>query len=273
MATSPAHKYAVTGAHPDQLNIDFGDGVPQGPGAGHYLKPEEAFIDAGDWLWVFAEASRQLGRGGAHGVEWDAFIFQELATKMYGFTTPEPQGHNYAESPGARIRQQIGGRLGGASYKVVGYIHSHRSGASAFGDDSNTLSRIGVKSTGHIEGDLAVAYMFSPQDILVGLRTPTGAVKRVRLLAHVKEEINRARTTEETLQIPSRAVLRILQRPRHLVFLETTLRKAQGQDWAPGKPDWRKKAIDAAARELMHHPRNAHEARRFDKIRSAGGLP
>lgn len=271
MNMSVEHKYAVQGAHPDQFNIDFGDGIPQGPGPGHYPTLREAFIGGADWLWIFAEASRRIGRKGAEGREWDAFIFFDRSTGAYGFTTAEPHGHSSTESPTKRITQ-LRRRLGGNSYNAMGYIHSHPSGAFAFGYSSEVFSLIGVDpETGAIDGDLAQAYIFSPQEIWMGLLTPTGAVKRVRLLGHVKAEINRVRR-DEPLGVPSRAVLRILQRQSHLVFFEEMLRPAQGRTWAPGSEDWRKKAIDAAARELMHHPRNEREARRFDQIRSAGGL-
>ncbi|GEM_PF-4926508 len=265
------HKYAVTGAHPDQLNIDLGDGIPQGPGPGHYPTLREAFIGAADWLWIFAEASRGIGRKGAHGREWDAFIFKDHSTQAYGFTTPEPHGHTSAELSTRRIAE-LPRRLGGNSYNIRGHIHSHPSGAFAFGYSAEVFSRIGVDPhTGAIQGDLAQAYILSPLDVWIGLLTPSGAVKRVRLLEPVKAEINRVRR-DELLEQPSRAVLRILQRPASQVFLEQPLRPAQGSNWAPGSEDWRRKAIDAAARELMHHPRNAREARRFDKLRSAGGL-
>jgi hypothetical protein len=277
MAMSPEHKYAVAGAHLDQLSIRFGDGKEQGPGPAHYDSVDKAFKDAAKWLWVFAEASVRIGRRSqGHSIEWDAFVFQDLSTKQYGFTTPEPHGHDYAEAVATRARQIRRTR----GYKLRAYIHSHRSGLLAMGDTSQTFSRIGVLENGAIDGDLAAAYMFAAlfptEEVWVGLVTPTGALKRVRLLKQVRTEIERVREKEapRPTMMPTRAVLSILLRQRHRVFFEEPVPFKREEDWhwPPETEDWRKQAIDAAARELMYRPRNRREARRFDRIRSAGDL-
>lgn len=272
MAATGEHKYAVPGIHPDQLNIDFGDGVPQGPGPGHYDSLADAFTGAADWLWIYAEASRQIGRGLASGKEWDCFIFKDGSTQKYGFTTPEQHGHDYTNSAAARVHL-VNKRLAGrGAHMVRGYIHSHPSGPFAFGFSVEVFSRIQVDgATGYITGDLAAAYLFSPQDIRVGLLTPSGAVKTVRLLASVKEEIRRVSQPLEDLNVPSPAVRRILERPAHQVFVEETLRPPLGRNWAPGKREWRARAIEAVARELMHYPQNRREEKRFERMLASRG--
>lgn len=272
MAAMAEHKYAVPGIHPDQLNIDFGDGVPQGPGPGHYPSLRDAFTGAADWLWIYAEASRKIGRGLANGKEWDCFIFLDNATQKFGFTTPEQHGHDYTNSASARthlVSRRLGGR---GQHSVRGYLHSHPSGPFAMGFAVESFSRIEFDAaSGSMTGDLAAAYLFSPQEIVVGLLTPSGAVKCVRLRPGVKEEIQRASQPLEDLNTPSPAVRRILERPSHKLFAEEILRSAQGRNWAPGAEKWRIQAIDAVARELMHYPKNGREERRFRRLLTQGG--
>jgi hypothetical protein len=258
--SAASEKYTVPSVDIDNFSMTF-DGKDDGPGPGHYATEGEAMCAAADWIWVYAQASEELGESG-RGKEWTTYIFSDAVTRKFGFTTPESHAEAHASAtdlPG--IRAKLPGRI----CVVFGAMHSHprgRPSASALAEAAGDQPIAGAAHN-YMWETLGGGEQFSPPDrkdaylnpyVWQVLLTPNGAVKAIMVKMEVQHRLDAIRI--KALQ--TKGVFDKTQTLNRLLkddsmFHTWLLRPAQGAGWAP-KRDWWKPRLEVVKRELKNMP-------------------
>jgi len=256
-ALSPELKYSVAGIDIDNLSIEF-DGKADGPGPGHYGSPGEATRQAADWIWVYAESAEKLGRFG-RGKEWTTYIFKDVSTGMYGFTTPEPQEEVDAHmTQTLALRSKLPDRIG----TVFGSMHSHPRGRPTAAGLTAAMAgeTVGPSERNAQWETYADSENFSPPDRVDAyknpliwhiLLTPKGAVKAIQVKGEARSRFQTVRAAvAKGQQIDDRVILEKILKDETL-FHHWLARSALGAYWHPRR-DWYSPRLEYVKREMSH---------------------